>query len=60
VDYEHIKNCDCIKPTNRKVTDIILPLNEVTSIWDIVVKILQTLKKGLKELNNKINKLYDA
>ena len=55
-----MNSCDCIQPTSGKVTEIILPLNVVDSIWDIDAKKLQNLKKDLKDLNYKITRICEA
>lgn len=35
VDYELIDICDCISNDEYKITDIIKPLEGLTSVWDL-------------------------
>lgn len=57
VDFDHINKCELIKPAKGNVTDIILPLSKVSSIWDLEGDQIKALKKDLTDLNTKLQRL---
>ncbi len=51
VDAIHIDSCDLINTTEYKVTDIIIPLDNVDSIWSLESGQLNEMIGRLDELN---------
>ena len=59
VDAKHIDVCDCIKPKNYLVSDIISPRNFCNSIWEMDQTNLDQMITRLNALNKRLEELCE-